>query len=45
MDGGPDLSNLDLLIIQIDGIHIDEDLMLLAAVGIDRQRRGSIPSA
>ena len=30
-----DLSNLDLLIIQIDGIHIDEDLMLLAAVGID----------
>ena len=30
-----DLSNLDLLIIQIDGIHIDEDLMMLAAVGID----------
>ena len=30
-----DLSNLDLLIIQIDGIHIGEDLMLLAAVGID----------
>ena len=30
-----ELSNLDLLIIQIDGIHIDEDLMLLAAVGID----------
>ena len=30
-----DLSDLDLLIIQIDGIHIDEDLMLLAAVGID----------
>ena len=30
-----DLSNLDLLIIQIGGIHIDEDLMLLAAVGID----------
>ena len=27
--------NLDLLIIQIDGIHIDEDLMMLAAVGID----------
>jgi len=30
-----DLSTLDLLIIQIDGIHIEEDLMLLAAVGID----------
>src|SRR6266849_864240 len=30
-----DLSKLDLLIIQIDGIHIEEDLMLLAAVGID----------
>ena len=30
-----DLSNLDLRIIQIGGIHIDEDLMLLAAVGID----------
>ena len=30
-----DLSRLDLLTIQIDGIHIEEDLMLLAAVGID----------
>jgi putative transposase len=30
-----DLSELDLLIIQIDGIHIEEDLTLLAAVGID----------
>jgi putative transposase len=30
-----DLSKLDLMIIQIDGIHIEEDLMLLAAVGID----------
>jgi putative transposase len=30
-----DLSKLDLLVIQIDGIHIDEDLILLAAVGID----------
>ena len=29
-----DLSALDLLIIQIDGIHIKDDLMLLAAVGI-----------
>ena len=30
-----DLSELDLLIIQIDDIHIEEDLILPAAVGID----------
>jgi transposase-like protein len=30
-----DLSKLDLLVIQIDGIHIENDLVLLAAVGID----------
>jgi putative transposase len=30
-----DLSKLDLLVIQIDGIHIEEDLVLLAAVGVD----------
>jgi putative transposase len=30
-----DLSKLDLLVIQIDGIHIANDLVLLAAVGID----------
>ncbi len=30
-----DLSGLDLLVIQIDGIHIDKDLILLAAVGVD----------
>ena len=30
-----DLSKLELLVIQIDGIHIEEDLMLLAAVGVD----------
>ena len=30
-----DLSGLDLLVIQIDGIHIDHDLILLAAVGVD----------
>jgi hypothetical protein len=30
-----DLSTLDLLVIQIDGIHIEQDLILLAAVGID----------
>jgi hypothetical protein len=28
-----DLSKLDLLVIQIDGIHIKDDLVLLAAVG------------
>ena len=30
-----DLSELDLLAIQIDGLHIEEDLILIAAVGID----------
>lgn len=30
-----DLSTLDLLIIQIDGMHVDDELMLVAAVGID----------
>src|ERR1017187_8272190 len=30
-----DLSGLDLLVIQIDGIHMDEDMILVAAVGVD----------
>ena len=30
-----DLSPLDLLVIQIDGIHIEGDLVLLAAIGVD----------
>ena len=30
-----DLSRLDLLVIQIDGMHMDDDLMLVGAVGID----------
>jgi putative transposase len=30
-----DLSQLDLLAIQIDGMHVSDDLTLLAAVGID----------
>jgi len=30
-----DVSKLDLLVIQIDGIQISEDLVLLAAVGVD----------
>src|SRR5215831_9825345 len=29
-----DLSGLDLLVIQIDGIHMDEDLILVAAIGV-----------
>jgi putative transposase len=32
---GRDLSTLDLLAIQIDGIRVAEDLVLLAAIGID----------
>lgn len=34
MDGA-DLSGLDLLVIQIDGLHLAADLTLVAAVGID----------
>ena len=30
-----DLSKLDLLIIQIDGLHIGDDLVLVGALGID----------
>jgi putative transposase len=30
-----DLSGLDLLVVQIDGIHMDEDMTLVAAIGID----------
>lgn len=30
-----DLSGLDLLVIQIDGIHMDTDMTLVAAVGVD----------
>ena len=29
------LDALDLLAIQIDGIHMDEDLILVAAIGVD----------
>jgi hypothetical protein len=32
---GADLSVLDILVVQIDGIHITEHLVLVAAVGID----------
>ena len=30
-----DLSALDLLVIQIDGLHVSDDLVLVAAIGID----------
>jgi len=32
-----DLSRLDLLVIQIDGLHIGNDLVLVAALGIDAE--------
>ena len=32
---GSDLSGLDILVVQIDGIHITEHLVLVAAIGID----------
>src|SRR6516162_278412 len=34
-----DLSELDLLVIQIDGLHIGNDLVLVAALGIDADGR------
>lgn len=30
-----DLSQLDLLVIQIDGLHLDDDLLMIGAVGVD----------
>ncbi|TWI16159.1 hypothetical protein IQ15_07761 [Bradyrhizobium yuanmingense] len=30
-----DLSALDLLVIQIDGLHLDDDLVLVAVIGVD----------
>jgi hypothetical protein len=32
---GADLSALDIMVVQIDGIHISEHLVLVAALGID----------
>jgi len=32
---GSDLSDLGLLVIQIDGIHMDEEMTLVAAIGVD----------
>lgn len=30
-----DLSHLDLLVIQLDGLHIDDNLLMIGAVGVD----------
>ena len=30
-----DLSKLDLLVVQIDGLHVSDDLVLVAAIGIE----------
>jgi hypothetical protein len=32
-----DLSGLDIMVVQIDGIHISEHLVLVAALGIDSE--------
>src|SRR5207342_2509295 len=34
---GADLSGLDIMVVQIDGIHISEHLVLVAALGIDTE--------
>jgi putative transposase len=34
-----DLSGLDLLVVQIDGMHVTDEVMLVAAVGIDGEGR------
>src|SRR5208283_4439551 len=34
---GADLSSLDIMVVQIDGIHISEHLVLVAALGIDSE--------
>jgi putative transposase len=33
---GADLSGLDIMVVQIDGIHISEDLVLVPALGSKR---------
>jgi hypothetical protein len=30
-----DLSGLDLLVVRIDGLHLGDDLVLVAAIGVD----------
>ena len=36
---GSDLSALDLLVIQFDGLHMDDNLLMLGAVGVDADGR------
>jgi putative transposase len=38
-----DLFRLDFLVIQIDGIHMDEDLILVTAIGVDATRPVPMP--
>jgi hypothetical protein len=38
-----DLSSLDFLVIQIDGIHMGEDLILIAAISVDATRPVPMP--
>jgi putative transposase len=38
-----DLSDLGLLVIQIDGIHMDEDMTLVAAIGVDANGDSNYP--
>src|ERR1035438_4315700 len=42
---GADLSALDIMVVQIDGIHISEHLVLVAALGIDSQGFAVLSSA
>ena len=41
---GADLSGLDIMVVQIDGIHISEHLVLVAALGIDSEGWKGQPS-
>ena len=36
-----DLGHLDILVVQIDGIHIAEDIVLVAAIGIDARAQNT----
>ena len=40
---GADLSGLDIMVVQIDGIHISEHLVLVAALGIDSEDSLTVP--
>jgi len=36
-----DLGHLDIMVVQIDGIHIVEDIVLVAAIGIDSEAQNT----